>query len=176
MYTPKKYQNKDLHQIKAFIRSYGFGTLITYDGDKPIATHIPIELKEKEGKDYLIGHISKANPQWKTFESSKEVLAIFTAHHAYISSSWYSEETVSTWNYIAVHVYGKIKIVEEDALYQSLEALVDKYEQNSEQPTHIGISIALLTLLFLCRLGTLCRLGSRASLQGSQLRGVLQDG
>lgn len=137
MYTPKKYKNENLDELKQFIRTHSFGMLVTHDGDKPLATHIPIELKTKNKKDYLIGHISKANPQWNTFNDQKEVLCIFTAHHSYISASWYSVETVSTWNYIAVHAYGKIRIVNEKELHQSLEELMSKYEKGSENPLHL---------------------------------------
>ncbi len=66
------------------------------------------------------------------------MLAIFSAHHSYISSSWYKHATtVPTWNYVAVHVYGTIRLVSEAELYQSLEELVDKYEQVSENPVSL---------------------------------------
>ena len=70
-------------------------------------------------------------------ESDANVLAIFSGPHSYISSSWYEKENVPTWNYIAVHVYGKIKIIEGDAVVASLKKLTDKYEQNSENPVRI---------------------------------------
>ena len=93
--------------------------------EKSIATHIPLELsKNKLGKDILQGHVSKANPQWHHFKNNTEVLAIFTGPHGYISSSWYDFEEVPTWNYIAVHVYGTIKIIEGEELYNSLKQLV----------------------------------------------------
>jgi transcriptional regulator len=44
------------------------------------------------------------------FYGNDEVLA-FSGPHSYISSSWYDHENVPTWNYIAVHVYGKIKLL-----------------------------------------------------------------
>lgn len=137
MYTPKKYQNENPEDIKNFIQKHSFGMLVTYDGTKPIATHIPIELKIEGEKEYLIGHISKGNPQWKNFGEQQQVLAVFTASHSYISSSWYKDKTVPTWNYIAVHVYGTIQEMKGEELYQSLEELINKYEQDSENPIHI---------------------------------------
>jgi len=80
----------------------------------------------------------KENPQWTAFESNDEVLAVFTGPHAYISSSWYDHENVPTWNYSAVHIYGKIKIIEGDAIIDSLTKLVDKYEQNSKCPVRVA--------------------------------------
>jgi transcriptional regulator len=81
-----------------------------------------------------LGHLSRANPQWKTFDDESEVLTIFSGPHAYISSSWYDHENVPTWNYIAVHIYGKIRIIEGAELLDSLNQLVDKYEASSRQP------------------------------------------
>jgi transcriptional regulator len=81
----------------------------------------------------LHGHVSKANQQWKDLEAS-EVLVIFNGPHAYISSSWYDHENVPTWNYIAVHVYGTVKLIEGEALRHSLSSLVKKYEKNSANP------------------------------------------
>ncbi len=134
MYTPPKYKNEDWNEISSFIQANSFGILCTTDGKRPIATHIPLELMQQNGKDVLIGHISKANAQWKSFNNHSEVLAIFPGPHSYVSASWYNVETVSTWNYIAVHVYGRLKIIEEDALYRSLNHLMNKYEQHSKQP------------------------------------------
>ena len=91
-----------------------------------------------EGEEVLMGHISKENPQWTTFESDDQVLAVFTGPHSYISPSWYDHENVPTWNYTAVHVYGKIKIIEGDAVIDSLTKLVDKYEQNSKCPVRVA--------------------------------------
>jgi len=65
------------------------------------------------------------------------VLAIFSGPHSYISSSWYDHENVPTWNYIAVHVYGKISIIEGDEMLFALKKLVDKYEATSENPVKI---------------------------------------
>ncbi len=102
------------------------------------ATHIPLEFEIYEnGKQYLVGHISKENPQWQSFENDDNILAIFSGVHSYISPSWYDHENVPTWNYIAVHVYGKIKIIEGQKVIESLKKLVDKYESQVENPTKI---------------------------------------
>ncbi|WP_026704228.1 FMN-binding negative transcriptional regulator [Flavobacterium soli] len=138
MYIPEHYKNENLEEIKDFIQKNSFGILINQTEGKLFATHIPLELdKNENGKDILVGHISKENPQWKGFESSDKVLAIFSGPHSYISSSWYDFEGVPTWNYIAVHIYGTVKIIEGEALLSSLKKLVDKYEVNSENPVRV---------------------------------------
>ena len=138
MYTASHYKNENLDEVREFLKQNSFGILINQTDGRPWATHIPLELDlDNEGKDILVGHISKANPQWKSFKGNEEVLAIFNGPHSYISSSWYKEEEVPTWNYIAVHVYGKIQILNDEAVLDSLHKLVDKYEKASTNPVSI---------------------------------------
>lgn len=135
MYIPHYYKNENLTEVKDFLLHNSFGILVNQVDGKPWASHIPLELdKNNEGKDILVGHIAKANPQGKAFDAGTEVLCIFNGPHAYVSSSWYKEEEVPTWNYIAVHVYGKLKILDEDETMASLHKLVDKYEKDSKNP------------------------------------------
>lgn len=135
MYTPSHYKNNDIEEIKDFLNHNSFGILINVVDNKPWGTHIPLELETDEnGRDILVGHIAKANPQWKSFGSDAEVLCIFNGPHAYVSSSWYKEEEVPTWNYIAVHVYGTLKVLSEEETMQSMHRLVEKYEKSSKNP------------------------------------------
>jgi transcriptional regulator len=135
MYVPKQFRNNDASTITDFIRHHGFGILVSQADSRMVATHIPLELSEDETK--LTGHIARANPQWKNFDNDAEVMIIFPGPHAYVSSSWYDHENVPTWNYIAVHVYGKIKIIEGEVLYSALKHLMDKYERTSEHPVSV---------------------------------------
>ena len=138
MYTPEIYKNENQEEIKKFLQENSFGILINQTNGKLWATHIPLELDTNEnGATILSGHISKENPQWNGFIDNDQVLAVFSGPHSYISSSWYDHENVPTWNYIAGHVYGKIKIIEGEAVIESLKKLVDKYEQKSENPVRI---------------------------------------
>jgi transcriptional regulator len=138
MFIPAYYRNNNLSEIKAFIRKNSFATLVTSGNRMPEATHIPVELIEQnDGSAFLQGHVSRANPQWKIFSEQNSVLVIFHGPHSYVSSSWYNHVNVPTWNYIAVHVYGKIKIIEGEELYKSLKDLVDRYEIISSKPTRV---------------------------------------
>ena len=135
MYIPHHYKNENLAEVKDFLTQNSFGILINQLDGRPWGTHIPLELDvATNGKDVLMGHIAKANPQWKNFKTASEVLCIFNGPHSYISSSWYHKEEVPTWNYIAVHVYGRLKIIKGDALMIHLKKLVDRYETGSEKP------------------------------------------
>ncbi|OAB26268.1 negative transcriptional regulator, PaiB family [Flavobacterium fryxellicola] len=138
MYIPDIYKNENQQEIRKFLQENSFGILINQSNGKLCATHIPLELdSNNQGKDILQGHISKENPQWNGFEANDQILAVFSGPHNYISSSWYDHENVPTWNYVAVHIYGTIKIIEGEAVIESLKKLVNKYEKNSENPVRI---------------------------------------
>ncbi|WP_339280966.1 FMN-binding negative transcriptional regulator [Lysinibacillus sp. FSL P2-0066] len=134
MYVPKYYKVSDLEEIKEFIQHNSFATIVSIRKGKPIAAHIPVLLKKIEGDYYLTGHLAYGNPLWKTFEEVQDILVIFNGPHAYISSSWYEQENVPTWNYQAVHIYGKASLIEGIDLEQDLASLLEKYESFRENP------------------------------------------
>ncbi len=138
MYIPDIYKNENQTEIRNFIHENGFALLINQVDGKPWATHIPLLLETNtEGKELLVGHLSLENPQAQSLQNDSEVLSVFSGPHAYISSSWYDHENVPTWNYIAVHVYGTIRILNYDETIASLKKLVDNYESQSENPIRI---------------------------------------
>ena len=132
MYTPKLYREDDRVKIVEFMRQNEFAIVVSYDGEKPTASHLLMEVFE-EGERLLInGHMSRVNPLWKTFAINEEVLVIFHGPHTYISPTWYNHVNVPTWNYQAVHVYGKARFVEDyDEAYQILKRLIDRHETAS---------------------------------------------
>ncbi len=130
MFIPKYYREEDRQKLLAFLKQNNFAALVTFDGEKPIATHIPVEIVETENGWTIYGHISRANPQKKTF-GDNEALLIFQGAHAYISARWYTEVDVPTWDYMIVHVYGKVREIQGDELYTILSRLVENHEPNS---------------------------------------------
>ena len=134
MYIPKYFQVTDFDEIRAFIQRNSFATVVTTSQRKPIASHLPLQLQKWEGEYYITGHMAYGNPQWRTFATCDQVLVIYQGPHAYISSSWYGHENVPTWNYQAVHVYGKASILTEDELKQDLVSLLETYEKHRENP------------------------------------------
>lgn len=138
MHTPSIFKNEDPEAIRAFLKENSFGILINQTNGKLWATHIPLEIETNaDDKEVLCGHISKLNQQGEGFTQNDQILAVFSGPHSYISSSWYDHENVPTWNYIAVHIYGRIKIVDHEAAVESLKKLVDKYEASSEKPVRV---------------------------------------
>ncbi|HLN94644.1 MAG TPA: FMN-binding negative transcriptional regulator [Flavobacterium sp.] len=139
MYIPDHYKNDDEADIRRFLAENGFGILVGTVNGEPWATHIPMVIEtDANGRDFLHGHLSKENPHWHTFSGDTETLAIFMGPHAYVSSSWYDHENVPTWNYVAVHVYGRIRILSEEETLASLTRLVDKYEKGNEHPVRVS--------------------------------------
>ncbi|GAA0453485.1 FMN-binding negative transcriptional regulator [Alkalibacillus silvisoli] len=135
MYTPKHYEVKDFEEIIEFIQKNSFGTIVSTNQGKPLATHVPLELHKKGSDYYITGHLAYANSQWKTFnENNEQVLVIYQGPHAYISSSWYKTEDVPTWNYQAVHVYGTVSLMDEEELEEDLIRLLHKYESHRQNP------------------------------------------
>lgn len=138
MFVPKLFRIEDHQAIEDFIRQNSFATLVSSVEGKPWATHLPLELeKNAAGESVLWGHLSKSNPQWKYFSSGETVMAVFMGPHSYVSSSWYQHLNVPTWNYIAVHVYGIMRLLDEDASYELLKRLVRKYEARSAKPVDV---------------------------------------
>ena len=138
MYIPEIYQNHNKAEIESFLKANSFGIIINSTNGKFWGTHIPMELYERSGQLFLEGHISLENPQVESLQNDSEVLCIFNGPHSYISSSWYDHENVPTWNYIAVHVYGKIRVLNHEQTVKTLERLVDKYELSSKNPVSIS--------------------------------------
>lgn len=135
MYIPDNYRNKDPEEIREFLKNNAFGILISTGAGSPMATHLPLEYEEGgKGLGVLHGHFARANPQWQHIEEGDEVLCIFNGPHCYVSSSWYREEEVPTWNYMAVHARGRYRKQSEEELWASLHKLVDTYEKDSAQP------------------------------------------
>jgi len=110
------------------IQENSFATLFSVHKGKPFATHLPLLLNKE--KTYLYGHFARSNTQWKDIQN-QTVLAVFHGPHCYISPSWYEEpnQAVPTWNYVTLHVYGEVELIEDEhELMSSLNDMVLEYE------------------------------------------------
>lgn len=131
MYTPNHFQFTDKAEIVAFMKQYSFATIVTVKDSIPIATQLPFIIEDSQDKLILVSHFAVANEQSKYIEATTS-LVIFTEPHAYISPVHYDKlESVPTWDYIAVHAYGKAKIVEDEtAKLKALEQMIQFYEKD----------------------------------------------
>lgn len=129
MYIPPHYQSQDPATLHAFMRRYSFATLVSQVEGRPFATHLPFVVREDAGQLLLSAHVSKANPQWRDL-CAQTALVIFAEPHAYVSPRHYDRPlNVPTWNYVAVHAYGKARLLPDLASsLAALEEMIDTYE------------------------------------------------
>lgn len=131
MYTPNHFLPRN-NQTLEFVKQNSFGELLSQLDGKIVGSHLPILIDQE--KNALHCHVAKANPQWQQIDG-QEVLVIFTGPHGYISPSWYEKAGVPTWNYQAVHVYGKARsFQDEKRLASTVKHLSEIYESEFEKP------------------------------------------
>lgn len=125
MFTPKAMTMQEPEAITQFIHDYGFGLLITADLN---TTRLPMLFHDEGEKGVIIGHMAKANPQWRAADQQR-VSAVFSGPHAYISPTWYeSRPAVATWNYASVQCFGAFTTLDRDASRDAINALIAHYE------------------------------------------------
>jgi transcriptional regulator len=137
MYIPHAYHETDSAQLVAFMQAHSFITLVSTVDHTPLASHVPVVVTVEGENVKITGHLAKANPQCQAFGQG-ESLVIFTGPHAYVSPSLYEkQESVPTWNYIAVHAYGvpqPLTFAEQPtAVRQILEMMIDFYEADYQR-------------------------------------------
>jgi transcriptional regulator len=130
VYIPEHFRLRDDADAIAFMHANPFAILISSTHDGPFATHLPLSTHAGEGKITLRGHVAKANPHWRYLEAQPQCLTIFHGPHSYISPTNYiARESVPTWNYAAVHVYGNARLfAAEQEVHQMLEELMQTFE------------------------------------------------
>lgn len=137
MYNLPYYKEKDADVVIEFMNKHPFAMLIAVDAtNKPVATQLPVLLKERAGSLYLQAHIMRQTDHHKALENNKQVLVVFSSASAYVSASLYqNKEQASTWNYQAVHVSGELSFLGEDQLLLMLDELTSHFENNPASPS-----------------------------------------
>lgn len=112
MYIPRFNQVYDRATLMEAMKTWSFATLFGPDSSgQSMATHLPLVVLDEGAHGVLEGHFAKANPHWKGLDG-QETLVVFSGPHSYVSPALYAEDkSVPTWNYIAVHAYGTLRIV-----------------------------------------------------------------
>ena len=131
MYTPTHFAQTDTATLVAFMRRFSFATIVSQVEGRPFATHLPFAVEYAEtGEVTLLAHFAKANLQWQTLET-QDILVVFSEPHAYISPSLYEKElNVPTWNYVAVHAYGRATLISDEAqVFDLLEKQMHTFEK-----------------------------------------------
>ncbi len=133
MYQPKKYKKDNPEYIFDFIKNHPFASFVM-NGESLLATHIPL-LAEGTAENFrLYSHIANHNEQQPFLKNGAEALLIFKGADGYVSSSWYREKNISTWDYSAVHLNVKIIVQTPQELETSLQKLVHHFEKDQKNP------------------------------------------
>lgn len=137
MYHLPVYQEKDKQRVYEFMQQHPFATLIGVAADQqPVATQIPLLVREREGKLFLAGHLMKHTDHHKAFLENNQALVLFTGPHTYVSASWYeNKQQASTWNYMTVHAKGTLRYLPDEALPGMLDELTAYFENNPSSPS-----------------------------------------
>jgi transcriptional regulator len=142
MYNPPHFTSTDLNWLDWLAEYHPFGTLVSQVEGAPFASHLPVLYQRTDGQATLTGHWARPNPQWRDIETQR-VLFTFQGPHAYISPRWYADtpKQVPTWNYVAAHVYGTIRLIEEGPeLERIVVSLAEKFESGAETPWRLADS------------------------------------
>jgi transcriptional regulator len=144
MYIPRANKEDRISVIHKLMEDQPFASLITVGSSGLFASHIPMVLEQNGAMGLLKGHLSRANTQWRDYTPSVEALAIFSGPQHYITPTWYPEnretgKVVPTWNYVVVHAYGRLKVIEDSKwLMAHLEKLTSIHEADSPIPWKIS--------------------------------------
>lgn len=145
MYLPSAFREERLEVLHAAVRELAFASLVTHGADGLDASHIPLHLLPQSGPlGTLIGHVARANPQWRAARTPLPALAIFLGPHAYVSPDWYPNKhatgrDVPTWNYIAVHAHGILELIGDPGEVRAmLDQLTAQHEAGRPRPWQVG--------------------------------------
>jgi transcriptional regulator len=137
VYLPANFKQDDLPMLHEAIRHIAFGTLVTQGSAGMEASHVPMLVDAEPGPNGMLhGHIARANPQWERVVAGAEALAIFVGPQTYITPAWYATKratgkVVPTWNYVAIHAYGRPCFYDDP---ERLRKLVTRLTETHEAP------------------------------------------
>jgi transcriptional regulator len=137
MYDLPYFKEKDTAVLMEFIHKHPFAFIAGVSAEgTPVATQIPVFIEERNGRLYLSGHMMKHQDHHKAFEKNNNVLCVFTGNHSYVSATWYDNpHQASTWNYMSVHVKGKINFLDDEKLVEILRKTSLHFENNNKNST-----------------------------------------
>ncbi|OAD91519.1 transcriptional regulator [Aequorivita soesokkakensis] len=131
MYPPPHHQSHDIEKMISVIKNFPLGILVTAKDGKPFVTHIPFIYNETSRK--LVAHLDRNNQQLETLKDEAEVTVVFKGPDTYISPSIYTTAQLPTWNYIIVHVTGKLQLINEPEAIKQTMLDMTEFLEGSEQ-------------------------------------------
>jgi transcriptional regulator len=140
MYIPPHFANSDLSELHDAIEAYSFALIVSSESEELVASHLPLLVDRDAGpRGTLLGHFARANGHWRS-AANQQTLVVFSGPHAYISPTWYAaDRVVPTWNYVAVHAYGRLELFEDPAEVLALLArTVEHFEASQPRPWRLA--------------------------------------
>lgn len=144
MYIPASFRESRIEVLHDFMRAHPFGLLVSGGAGGLQATPLPFLLDIDGGQATLRAHLARANPHWQELACTGECLVVFQGEQGYVTPSWYASKAatgkvVPTWNYAAVHAWGRPAVVEDAAwLRRQVDALTQGQEARRAQPWAVG--------------------------------------
>jgi len=144
MYNPEQFKECDKDKVIELIHNNPLGLFVTCINNQPVMNHYPFIYEAKNGLNgTLIGHMAKANDQWKILSFLENVTVIFNGPQGYVSPSWYASAGVPTWNYATVQLQGKPRLIETfEGLDQLLQKMTETFESKSLNPWEYKLTTA----------------------------------
>lgn len=141
MYIPAHFAETRPAALHDLMRAHPLATVVTMSSAGLVANHLPLHVHVGEdGGVVLQGHVARANPLWREDVSATETLAVFQGAGSYITPAWYPAKrehgrVVPTWNYAAVHAYGRLRAIDDPARVRGIVArLTDEHEAGRGEP------------------------------------------
>lgn len=146
MYLPTHFTETRIDRLQQVMAAAGLVTLVTMTDEGMEASHIPMIYDPQPAADgsaphgTLYGHLARGNPQWRRFRNDIDAMAIFQGPDVYVTPSWYetkreSGKVVPTWNYVAIHAYGKLSAFDDrEQLLRLVTRLTERQEHRRNQP------------------------------------------
>jgi len=152
MYVPAHFEESKIEVLHDLIVTHPLATLVTMTSNGINTNHIPLHLVKDKGQyGTLQGHVARANPVWSDLDNDVEALIIFQGPNSYITPSWYPTKqehgkVVPTWNYVTVHAYGKLRVIDDPVWVKSqLELLTAQKEASFDKPWAVSDAPAEFT-------------------------------
>lgn len=145
MYIPEHFAEQRLEILHQALGSAGLATLVTTGPQGLDASHLPLLVEPGPGPlGRLVGHLARANPQWRTAPDGSAALAVVLGPDAYVTPSWYPSKretgkVVPTWNYLAIHAHGAVRFFHERGrLLDVVTRLTDRHEATRPHPWKVA--------------------------------------
>ena len=127
MHPNPVFRREQCESALAFARERGFGALTVAVAEGVLAAHVPFVVDQRR----MLAHLIRANPLARHLRSGPvDALLIVSGPDGYVSPDWYGvPQMVPTWNYVAVHLRGKLRLLEDAALRSVLDRLSATFEE-----------------------------------------------